>query len=174
MSYFFHKFPKIAATETRNATFLNNPEIPDGKYGFLELYCTKKDCDCRRLLINVIDVNNNCKQVATISYGFDDLKYYGSTKSTALENKGPFLDPLNIQSKYSNFLLKFFKNTILKDEKYIQRLKKHYKMFKKSVNEDIDNKRKKPTQYEIKVPRNSPCPCGSGKKFKKCCLTKNS
>ena len=22
-----------------------------------------------------------------------------------------------------------------------------------------------------KIPRNSPCPCGSGKKYKKCCLT---
>ena len=25
---------------------------------------------------------------------------------------------------------------------------------------------------KIKVGRNSPCPCGSGKKFKRCCLDK--
>lgn len=25
--------------------------------------------------------------------------------------------------------------------------------------------------HEPKIPRNSPCPCGSGKKYKKCCLT---
>jgi len=28
---------------------------------------------------------------------------------------------------------------------------------------------KKPVKKEGKVGRNDPCPCGSGKKFKKCC-----
>ena len=32
-----------------------------------------------------------------------------------------------------------------------------------------------PTQIKRKkVGRNDPCPCGSGKKFKKCCLDKNN
>ena len=26
----------------------------------------------------------------------------------------------------------------------------------------------------MKIGRNDPCPCGSGKKYKKCCLSKNS
>ena len=30
-----------------------------------------------------------------------------------------------------------------------------------------------PKKYEIKVGHNDPCPCGSGLKFKKCCLMKN-
>jgi hypothetical protein len=30
--------------------------------------------------------------------------------------------------------------------------------------------RKFPVQHAVKVGRNEPCPCGSGKKFKKCCL----
>jgi preprotein translocase subunit SecA len=33
-----------------------------------------------------------------------------------------------------------------------------------------EEQKKKPVQrQEIKVGRNEPCPCGSGKKFKKCC-----
>ena len=28
-------------------------------------------------------------------------------------------------------------------------------------------------QKKEKVPRNAPCPCGSGKKYKRCCLNKN-
>jgi len=28
----------------------------------------------------------------------------------------------------------------------------------------------KPQQQQIKTGRNDPCPCGSGKKYKKCCL----
>ena len=31
-----------------------------------------------------------------------------------------------------------------------------------------------PENKEIKVGRNEPCPCDSGKKFKKCCLNKES
>ena len=30
------------------------------------------------------------------------------------------------------------------------------------------------TQVEIKVGRNDPCPCGSGRKFKKCCINRNN
>ena len=32
----------------------------------------------------------------------------------------------------------------------------------------------KPYQAETKVKRNDPCACGSGKKYKKCCLLKES
>ena len=31
-----------------------------------------------------------------------------------------------------------------------------------------------PIQGNQKVGRNAPCPCGSGKKFKKCCMNKSS
>ena len=29
-------------------------------------------------------------------------------------------------------------------------------------------------EYAVKVGRNSPCPCGSGKKYKRCCYAKDS
>ena len=31
-----------------------------------------------------------------------------------------------------------------------------------------------PEKVEQKVGRNAPCPCGSGKKFKKCCMAKKT
>ena len=45
-------------------------------------------------------------------------------------------------------------------------------------NEDVSDVKKllipsEPTISEIKAGRNDPCPCGSGLKFKKCCLKKN-
>ena len=44
-------------------------------------------------------------------------------------------------------------------------LGKAIKDFKKAMNEEPEAK---PTSSE-KTGRNDPCPCGSGKKFKKCC-----
>jgi uncharacterized protein YecA (UPF0149 family) len=32
--------------------------------------------------------------------------------------------------------------------------------------------KQKPVQKQVKVGRNDPCPCGSGKKYKKCCYPK--
>lgn len=43
----------------------------------------------------------------------------------------------------------------------------HYAM-DKSKKKQNDFGKKKPTKV-IKVGRNDPCPCGSGKKYKKCC-----
>ena len=41
------------------------------------------------------------------------------------------------------------------------------------VPERVDVKPKPPVVHEPKVGRNDPCPCGSGKKYKKCCLRKS-
>jgi uncharacterized protein YecA (UPF0149 family) len=39
-----------------------------------------------------------------------------------------------------------------------------------STKEALQNKTKRqPVYVGKKVPRNSPCPCGSGKKYRKCC-----
>lgn len=44
---------------------------------------------------------------------------------------------------------------------YGKLLKEHLDKFLKSGNYD---------DLKIKAGRNDPCPCGSGKKFKKCCI----
>ncbi len=38
--------------------------------------------------------------------------------------------------------------------------------------DDENNEIQKPVKVEVKVGRNDPCPCGSGKKYKKCCMNK--
>jgi preprotein translocase subunit SecA len=35
--------------------------------------------------------------------------------------------------------------------------------------EDISLNHEEQTTIEKKIPRNAPCPCGSGKKYKQCC-----
>jgi uncharacterized protein YecA (UPF0149 family) len=37
---------------------------------------------------------------------------------------------------------------------------------------DSDNPFSQPRRVEPKIGRNDPCPCGSGKKYKKCCIMK--
>jgi preprotein translocase subunit SecA len=59
-------------------------------------------------------------------------------------------------------------------EKELNKLAANYKKNKeqrphKNGGRVVSFKRNSP-----KVGRNAPCPCGSGKKYKKCCLNKNS
>jgi hypothetical protein len=72
---------------------------------------------------------------ATISYGWESLDFYekwGGAANDPLEVKGPYLDPLNPQSKYSTALLNLFQ-FLIQSPDYVERLKRHYQMFRESV-----------------------------------------
>jgi hypothetical protein len=107
--------------ECRVAHTSGHEELPDDEYGFVELYCTGRECDCKRVMINVI-ASTTQKHLATINYGFDSKD----------DMPGPFLDPLNNQSKYSKIFLSLFEQFI-KDPKYLSRIRKHYKRVKTAL-----------------------------------------
>ena len=132
---FFTRFRDLAFREMRSATVRQMPNIPDGEYGFLELYCDEPDCDCRRVVIDVVSPATGPKIWATINYGWESVEYYErltGDKARARECQGAILDPLNPQTKYSPALLQLFKS-VLRDEAYVERLKRHYRLFKSEV-----------------------------------------
>ena len=140
---FYTKFPELADTETRTITTTNDPILPDAQYGFIESFCEKKNCDCRRVLISVFSDKTKGKILATINYGWEDSEYYSDFISiyNREDIKGPFLDPLNPQSEYSEYLLALFKQ-LLRDPEYVKRLETHYKLFKSTVTQKTSKRRK--------------------------------
>jgi len=155
MSPFHSKFPKVAEEETRCAIILSGHDLPEGKYFFFESYCNDNKCDCRRVFLNV---GYNEEIVATIGYGWESLEFYKKWSGDgviAKEMKGPILEFGGVHTKYSEMILELFKEIMMNDSVFIERLKRHYEMFKSTPE---------------KVGRNEPCPCGSGIKYKKCCL----
>ncbi len=115
---FIEMFPEQGQRECRVATVYDRPELPNGAYAFLELYCIDPTCDCRRVMINVMSLTLK-KHLATINYGFDRDE----------EMAGPLLDPLNIQSEYARPLSRLFEE-ILSDPAYRARLERHYQQVK--------------------------------------------
>lgn len=129
---FYTRFRDLAFREMRSATIQDWKDLPDGDYGFLELYCTDDTCDCRRVLIQVIAKSDLTKPWATINYGWESEAFYKrllGDAELAKECTRPTLDPLNPQSKYASALLRLFE-TIVQDTAYVQRLQKHYELFK--------------------------------------------
>lgn len=142
MEPFYVKFPEIAEKETRCLSVRNHKELPNGEFYFTESYCNDLNCDCRRVFINVI---HNEKIVATIGYGWEDVKFYEEwvgEKELAQEMCGTRLEVNGPCDKLAKKLLKIFEEEILKDQNYIERLKRHYELFKGACDKkdlDIEN-----------------------------------
>lgn len=169
-------FSELASRETRALAISKRPGLPAGTYVFREFFCNDPGCDCRRVLLQ-IHAGANGRVVATINYSFEPpLPPY--------EDEGQmFLDPLNPQSDLSDGLLRLFEATMPSDVEYREMLIRHYELWKSVVDDPTHPDHAKvrseahgdPTfqpafrRQEPKVGRNDPCPCGSGKKSKKCC-----
>ncbi len=139
MTPFNARFPELGPRETRSIKIAQMPGLLDGEYGFMELYCDEPGCDCRRVIIQVLRPETGWNKIwATIGYGWESLDFYdrwGGAHSDPVEMKGPYLDPLNPQSKYSPALLELFRRVIQSPD-YVDRLKRHYRMFRESVDEE--------------------------------------
>ncbi|MFH0729216.1 MAG: SEC-C metal-binding domain-containing protein [Pseudomonadota bacterium] len=190
MRPFINYFKEIGEKETRSVTVIRqggHGSLPSDKYTFIEHYCDDRDCDCRRVMISVLARKRN-KILASINMGFDSDG----------EDAGPFLDPLNPQSAHSQELIDMFVDMINSDPAYLARLQNHYVMLKEKITgkkyagepfETAGEIRREanlpsllPPDTSVaalstpverdhpKVGRNALCPCGSGKKYKKCCL----
>lgn len=120
------------------------------------------------MFFNVCDWQKR-ELVAVIAYGWENREYYvewfgHDDPSIIPELQGPVLNVGSPQSELAPVLLEKVKYA-LQDERYVARLKRHYRMFK----ETVDGGRPARARSSKKVGRNDPCPCGSGKKYKRCC-----
>jgi hypothetical protein len=183
MTPFDTVFRDVASEETRSWMVVDERSLPRGSYLLRELYCTELDCDCRRVLVQVHHVETRTI-AATINYAFEPPSDPRFPDERQLE-----LDPLNPQGPHARELLEMFTETVSTDRAYHDRLVRHYTMWKRAVDDEAHPAHAKvrstthddpkhaaafPRQelsqrHGMKVPVNAPCPCGSGRKYKKCC-----
>jgi hypothetical protein len=170
---FHERFPEIAETETRTIIALNDPNLPDDEYALIEAYCNEPNCDCRRVFFNVGSWQTG-EILAVIAYGWESKKYYAkwfrdNDPSIIKELQGPVLNSASPQTDLAPVLLQKVRY-VLQDKNYLARIKRHYHMFKETIDNEVpEESRTLPLASREKIGRNDPCPCGSGKKYKKCC-----
>lgn len=132
--------------------------IKDKEYTIIDQYCLLPKCSCSDVYLDIDYINKNQKigdTVYTLSLNYIKKKW------RIIEG-----DPYNVSvntiiSAIENQIPNFYKQ-ILDRHKKVKTIYAHCK------------KRHSP-EKEFQVPtigRNDPCPCGSGKKYKKCCLLK--
>jgi hypothetical protein len=133
---FYERFPDVAARETRSAIIQDNPYLPDGEYGLIELFCTTPGCDCRRVMFSIYRPDSRTP-LATISYGWESAQFYAdwygeNDPAIIREMQGPILNNFAQMSPLAPCLLALVKE-LLRDEAYVARVQRHYRMFKAAV-----------------------------------------
>lgn len=174
---FHHVEPELAAKETRFVQLFDERDgLPAGRYYLVEHYCPDPDCDCRRVMLTVVREERPNRSLASINYAFD--------RDDPMP--GAFIDRMNQQSKHAAALLKLVEDAVLTDHRYLARLERHYAMVKEAASDpdhpayddlqelahgEPDDVVHRPAAARSEsVGRNDPCPCGSGKKYKHCCM----
>lgn len=98
--------------------------LPADQYALSECYCVDPECDCRRVVFNVVGLRQKHRGfLATIGYGFD----------RDAEMAGPYLDPLNSQSEYAETLFDLVSDMLASDADYVKRLQAHYRQVKDAL-----------------------------------------
>jgi hypothetical protein len=142
---FHERFPEIAGRETRSVTIFGHPVLPAGEYGLLEFFCNRPGCDCQRVMFYIVTPWHH-KPLAVIAYGWESkdfyARWYGRDDADIIaEMLGPTLNRASVQSELAPGLLALVRELLL-DEQYVARIKRHYRLFKKAVDEQ--ERRSKP------------------------------
>ena len=158
-SFFHSRFPEVAKRETRSVNIFDPSEfnLPPADYAFLEMFCDEPGCDCRRVFFTVISSRENDTK-AVISWGWEDQAFYtkwmtGNDPNMIKELMGPTLNIMSPQSDLAPALLRVFQEVLLPDTAYVERLKRHYVMFRKTVDKKSKKKGRKKIRRKIKRKR---------------------
>jgi hypothetical protein len=138
--------------------------LPEGRFVLIELYCANPKCNCQHGVVNVLNIDDHGKPygpvLATIDFSWK--KRSNQSWQYKLHKTSP-------QTKVADLLLKCFKEKVENNPAYAESLQSHFRIIK----EQIKNPKSKNPLQNVKIGRNDPCPCGSGKKYKKCCMSVN-
>ncbi|MCP3893574.1 MAG: hypothetical protein GY706_02960 [Bacteroides sp.] len=138
-------------------------EVEGRDYLLDEQYCVKPACNCSEVAVSLLDSSGNQEGAYLHDVPMIFLDY--KTEKWSIERSGG--EDAKLVSQVAKKL-----NTgeyPLIFESHHARLKSLYRLYKKRHNISTT-----PVRANRKVGRNDPCPCGSGKKYKRCCLGSSS
>lgn len=151
-----------------------NSKTQEEQNEFWEKYCSEEKVLYQKVLGNkmpiiegkVEDLAKESNMIAPQFMGF--LDGINESLVTALDLDTTELDTeIKLEIDFS----KLYKNMLTVPAEWLYTLKEWDNILGKEERIELtkEYKRSKTVVNEFKVGRNDPCPCGSGKKFKKCC-----
>jgi hypothetical protein len=128
-----------------------------------DAYCVKSNCPCRHAMITFLPFKNDRMltktKLAAALFDYQKKTWREENKGTALGHECDDLASTLLKSKPE--IWKIFQKRHIQMKKLYARYKKKHGI--------IDAPRPPAPITAPRTGRNAPCPCGSGKKYKKCC-----
>ena len=146
----------------------HHPILPEGKYKFIEYYCSYRNCDCNSgaFLMTKLDAEGKetPNRVALMDYTWN--------QPISIDNPSLGLGHESMDAKFVEAGLEEFKKLLTNDSNTLIKIKKGYAQTREDFKNHPEYQYNPATikKNTNKIGRNDPCPCGSGKKYKKCCL----
>ena len=145
-------------------------ELDDIKYLLDDQYCLSSTCSCTHAALTFLAMKNGQALDKNNSLA---IMFDYKTNSYNVENRGP--KNIAMPKELVKEILRKHLEKIFKERH--KKLRFLYDNFKKKKQKPLKQSFNKPmlstkTNEQKKIGRNKPCPCGSGKKYKKCCMLK--
>jgi hypothetical protein len=156
-------------------------ELNDIKYFLDDQYCLSSTCSCTHVALTCIVVKNEkaIQKADPLTLLFDYQKESYEIMDQGSEN-------IALPKELVDEIKRYDLGKIYKERH--QKLRTIYNNFRKKSQEERQERQERQEQDHLysfntpsppqkpivsqKIGRNNPCPCGSGKKYKKCCLRK--
>lgn len=139
-------------------------ELPDdARYAIFEYYCDNPGCDCQSLVAVITPLDQDGQRIGKTAAVVD---YDWSTKKKACR---PTLHEDSPRTQLAEHLLKAYKSFVHSHD-YMEHIKRDYARLKVLSAENRSKNNMSKISPTKKIGRNDFCSCGSGRKYKKCCL----
>jgi hypothetical protein len=171
MSYFHHLFPDEAKKETVVIDTSDYTALSCRACALFESYCGNLECECRDIFIDV----EQQKSMTSMKLNFfsEPLAVLRYSLEKPISKRNPSLSTHIQQSSYAKVALVLVREYMESHPEYVIQLQRHYDMMKEAgKNLHATAGDNVPVRREAEPGRNEPCSCGSGEKYKKCCLLK--
>ncbi len=170
MQYYHERYPNnLSAIQM----YVANPrsDMPQGPYAFLESYCCNPECECKEVKIEIVKQSSlDLDYFETSEHPTAVLEYEWETP---LSEQNPKLADDAYQSEWARAARQAFIDYVQVAPYYNEELALHFLLMKASPDSESNDNDNRYVPLERKVSklgRNEPCFCGSGKKYKKCCI----
>lgn len=172
MLYYHERYPdNLSAIQMYVAE--PGSDLPQGPYAFLELYCCNPECECKEMRIEIVKQSSmDLDYFETSEQPTAVLKYEWESP---LSEQNPKLSDDAYQSEWAMAARQAFIDYVQADPHYNQELAARFLLMKIEPDAQLNHFDYPHTKIVRKTPklgRNDPCFCGSGKKYKKCCIDK--
>lgn len=121
--------------------------LPVGNYALLEMFCDEAGCDCRRVFFYVVSSFRN-ELEAAVAWGWESRDFYRRWMKHGNKNDvddliGPVLNLFSPQTELAPAILDLVRDIVLQDAAYVERIKRHYTMFRKKIDRQTGHQSRK-------------------------------